>query len=270
MNVAFLYDPGNADGTLGGAELTMREFANAAPAHVTLTDDLADADTVVVGNCVTFPPNLILSLAGKRVVRYHHDLARHEHPDLREWLERCAEHVFTSPLHRRLYGLEGECIPPAVDLAAFRPSRQQRRHGKRGGACAIAPWQNPGKGQHMLREWSDKHGPVDVYGTGHLVPQGPDLNYCGPLEPSDVAGTLQRYERFVHLPTAPEPFGRAVVEAWAAGCGLVVNRLVGALHYIREDPERLTSDGEDFWRLVVERTRAATRRRGPLPVGTHR
>jgi len=252
VNVAILADPGNADGTLGGAELTMREFALAAPEGVTLTDDLTAADTVIIGNCVTFPPSLVRDLAGKQVIRYHNDLARHEATALREWLESHADHVFTSPLHQRLYGLDGEWpnIPPPLDLDAFRPSRQQRRHAKRKGAVAIAPWQNPGKGQHMLREWSDKHGPVDVYGAGPLVPQGPNLNYCGVLEPERVAETLWSYRTFVHLPTAPEPFGRAVVEAWAAGCELVVNRLVGALHYIDNEPEKLETAAADFWALV--------------------
>lgn len=253
MNVAFIADQGNADGTIGGAELTMREFAAAAPAAVTLTD-IADADTVVIGNCVSLQPDITDTLAGKRVIRYHNDLARHEHPVLREWLEQHADHVFTSPLHQRLYGLDGDWpnIPPPIDLDAFRPSRQTRRHGKRTGACAIAPWQNTGKGQHLLAEWAAKNGGIDIYGPGPYVPQSPDLNYCGLLDPDRVAQTLWQYETFVHLPTAPEPFGRAVVEAWAAGCKLVVNRQIGALHYIQDAPDKLQTAASDFWALIAE------------------
>ena len=56
----------------------------------------------------------------------------------------------------------------------------------------------------------------------------------------------------MHLPTEPEPFGRAVVEAWAAGCQLVVNGLVGAVHYLQHDPGALETAAADFWAVVCE------------------
>jgi len=71
----------------------------------------------------------------------------------------------------------------------------------------------------------------------------------GPVPQQFVPEILWRYERFVFLPTTVEPFGRAVVEAWAAGCELIVNRNVGALHWI-ESPDGLQSASADFWRLV--------------------
>lgn len=254
MNIAIVADEGNADGTLGGAELTTREFALAAPDDVTLVD-LQQADTVIVANCVTFGPKLIPLLEGKRVVRYHNDLARFESRELREWLETNATHVFTSPLHQRLYGLDGDWpnVPPPIDLDAFYPPRKRVR---RTGACAIAPWQNPGKGQVLLREWAEANEPVDVYGGGPFTPQAECLPLKGALAPENVPTTLWRYQRFVHLPTSPEPFGRAVVESWAAGCDLVVNRLVGALHYIEHEPDKLRSAAADFWALVTEKVTA--------------
>jgi glycosyltransferase involved in cell wall biosynthesis len=62
---------------------------------------------------------------------------------------------------------------------------------------------------------------------------------------------LAGYERFVFLPTVIEPFGRLVAEAWASGCSLVVNDLVGAAHWIREDPDAIGTAAADFWRLVM-------------------
>lgn len=251
MNVAFLFDPANADGTLGGAELTMVEFIAAAPAQVYVTE-ADDAETVVVGNCTSFAPDIIEHLRGKKVVRYHNDLARHEHPVLREWLEQNATHIFTSPLHQERYGLDGVWpnIPPAIDAERYRPNRQVRRHRK--GACAIGAWQNLGKGQRLVREWSERtNTPLDVYGTGAFIPMGPTLTYRGPLDPADVAQKLWEYEFFVHLPSAVEPFGRAVVEAHHAGCTVITNNLVGARHYIEHDPEALETAAEDFWRVVL-------------------
>lgn len=255
MKVAFLFDPGNRDGTKGGAELTMEEFIAAAPDEVEVgqdADGLENADAVVVGNCVSYAADTIQGLEGKRVIRYHHDLAYHEHPELREWLNENAVHIFTSPLHLAHHELDdGHIIPPAIDLAKFRPPRQHRRHGKRSGAVTVGAWQNPGKGQNAIREWSDRTGQtVDIYGIGELVPYGPKLNIKGPLAPDDVPGVLWRYERFLHLPTVIEPFGRAVVEAHAAGCTVVLNELVGAKFYIEQAPDKLESAADEFWEVV--------------------
>lgn len=252
VKVAFLYDPGNADGTLGGAELTMREFMEAAPEGVEVAE-VEEADAVVVGNCTSFSADIIDSLRGKRITRYHHDLARHEHPELCEWLEQNATHIFTSPLHQMKYGLNGVWpnIPPAIDLSRFQPNRQSRRHGKREGNVSIACWQNAGKGAQLLYEWSERNGLVDIYGTGNFAPFGETLSYKGPLDPGQVPEVLWGYERFIFLPSAVEPFGRSVVEAWSAGCKLTVNANVGARYWLEENPEGLESAARDFWSVVL-------------------
>ena len=253
VNVTMLADPGNADGTLGGAELTMREFLDAAPTAVNVVE-FDDADTVIVGNCVTFGLDLIDRLDGKHVVKYWNDVGPHVHPLVKAWLKEYATEVYCSPLQARAMGAPaGICIPPPVNLNPFRNAR----NGRRDGACAVGAWQNPGKGQQLLREWADKHGPVDVYGTGPFLPIADSLRLMGPLAYSDVPATLARYETFVHLPTALEPFGRGVVEAWASGCSLVVNRMVGATYWITEAPMALESAAADFWRVVGHKHRRA-------------
>lgn len=244
MNVAFVFDSGNADGNLGGAELTMREFADAAPEP--LVESLDEADTVVIGNCVGFGMELAKALIGKRVVWYHNDLSPHINSDLKGWLDHHATHMFCSPLQRDRYGRDGHLIPPAIDLNRFRSA-----DGVREGVVSVGSWQNPMKGQQSLLEWAVEHGPVDVYGTGPFIPRTPPLEYKGPLEPEGVPEVLAAYQTFVHLPWAVEPFGRCVVEAWASGCELVVNRLVGATYWIREAPSALESAAEDFWKMVA-------------------
>lgn len=246
MRVAFLSDPGNADGSVGGAELTMAEFADACPDDIDLIGDL-DCDTVVVGNCTAYGPNLISQLRGKRVVWYHNDLSPYIHPEVKGWLDAKAAHVFCSPLQRGRYGLDGELVPPAIDLDRFRDSR----NGHRDGIVSIGSWQNQGKGQQALWEYAQQHGQIDVWGTGGYAPTQPPLEYKGPLEPKDVPDTLAAYQTFVHLPWVIEPFGRCVVEAWAAGCALVTNRLVGATYWIQEAPEALESAAERFWEVVA-------------------
>jgi hypothetical protein len=243
-------------GYLGGAELTQAEFANAAPREIVRLRPseiyrLAGCETVVVNNCIQYPPETIRALKGRKVIRYHHDLSRAEHPELREWLERNATHIFTSPFHQQRYGLDGEWpnVPPALDLDSLRSNGSL--NGSRSGTCSLAGWRVPGKGGQLLADWAAENGPVDVYGTGPCIPSGGNLKVKDMLEPSQVPQTLWQYERFVFLPFDPEPFCRSVVEAWAAGCRVVTNDLVGARHYIENDPEALETAAERFWDIVL-------------------
>jgi hypothetical protein len=256
VKVAWLHDVGNADGSKGGAELTMDEFRAAAPKGVEFDPE---GDTVVIGNCVTINPEIISELEGKRVIRYHHDLARHESPRLRLWLDDNAEHAFTSPLHRHRYGVgwdhgEKDChiIPPPINLDRFRPNRETRRKTKREGIVTVGSWQNPGKGGFLLSCWLVRNEQrADCFGPGAFAPQGPHVRHLGTYDHADLPGILQGYETFAFLPTAPEPFGRCVVEAWAAGCELVINDLIGARYFMEEEPEKLETAAEDFWELVT-------------------
>jgi glycosyltransferase involved in cell wall biosynthesis len=253
MKVAFLYDPGCLDGTRGGAELVMDELIEAAPDSVEFTT-AEDAETVVIGNCVKLDHEKILpQIEGKKVWRYHHDLARDESPVLREWLDANAEHIFTSPLHKELYGhrTDAHLIPPSANLADFRPPREQRRHPKRKGIVTVASWQGPGKGAQLVSETVyQQDETLDCYGTGQFRPIGKHVRDMGPVRHADLPAILWQYEQFVFLPFAPEPFCRCVAEAWAAGCEILTNDLVGAKWWIENDPDALYTAAEDFWSLI--------------------
>jgi glycosyltransferase involved in cell wall biosynthesis len=107
-----------------------------------------------------------------------------------------------------------------------------------------------GKGLVQAFEWAEQNEPVDFWGVPQeQVPPSPRINARGIVPPEYVPEILARYERFVFLPATVEPFGRAVVEAWAAGCELILNRNVGALHWL-EHPAGLSTAAADFWRLV--------------------
>jgi hypothetical protein len=241
MKVAMLADD---PGYVGGAELTMREFANAAPDEVELVP-LDEAETVVVGNCWLIGEPERAMLRGKRVIRFIHD-ERGPGPIDSD------ERVFYSPLQRDHVGLDGQLCPAPIDLSQFHPTRQTRRHRK--GACSIGTWNHPGKGQERIVEWASQLPPdrkLDVYGFGSFIPRGAGIEYCGELDPSAVPTTLWKYETFVHLPTQIEGYGRGVVEAWAAGCALLINGNVGSAYWIEHEPAALDDPADRFWRLIL-------------------
>jgi hypothetical protein len=242
----------------GGAELTQAEFRAAAPAGVEIVpvapdglDALARCDVACVHNSVTYPDETVEALAGKPTLRYWHDLARPgtaADTPLLHWALEHATNVFTSPLHRDRfpYPVEGaQLVPPPVPLQRYAASPKRRPRG----TCWLGSGQHGGKGLLQVTEWAiDNDEPVDFWGHVDL-PETAHTRLKGPVPPDHVPTILKLYQRFVFLPTHTEPFGRAVAEAWAAGCELVVNGNVGALHWLSR-PAAIESAGADFWRLV--------------------
>lgn len=241
MRVGWLHDQ---PGYEGGAELTMSEFRAAAPPEVEVVECPAGEvveglDTYVIGNAMTYAPQ---ELGDARVVRYHHDLSRAPFDHV---LPEHARHTFTSPAHydRLPWRVKGACevVPPALNLEPYRAVASVT---EREGACCVGRMAY-GKGLERLGEQNIN---IDVYSTVPFQSWG-KVRYMGAAR--DVAATLAGYRRFVFLPAAFEPFGRAVVEAWAAGCDLLVNQNVGSLHYLRHDPVALDTAAVDFWEWVL-------------------
>lgn len=259
MRVAWLADLSNTDGSgIGGAEMTAAEFATAAPKGVEIVyvpktelEQARDCDVACVFNVALYPPETKRALSGKRVIRYFNDVAKHGDPDLTRWLVGNATCVFTSPLHlERFPWINGNqpeyhLIPPPVNLEPFR--RAAERSQERSGAVSVAPWRGWGKTPNLTQQWAQKNGGVDFYGGGQVAPEG---SVQVPYE--QMPDLLARYKTFVYLPAALEPFCRVAVEAWAAGCEIVVNGLVGATYWLENAPHRLDTSAQDFWELVTD------------------
>lgn len=258
MKVAWLADAGNLDGTgVGGAELTQAEFRAAKPKDVRVIgvgpgtlDRIEECDVVCCFNVALYPPETKQALSGKRIVRYWSDVAPHGDHKLTRWFLANATNVFCSPLHydrfpwRNGADVDHHVIPPAVPLQRFRDAAE--RSQERSGAVSIAPWRGWGKSPQLAQEWARGNGSIDFFGGGQLAPEGSvHVSY------DEMPDLLARYETFVYLPTALEPFCRVVVEAWAAGCAIVTNRLVGARYFLEEAPEKLETAAEDFWSLAT-------------------
>jgi glycosyltransferase involved in cell wall biosynthesis len=251
MRVAWLSDPANADGTVGGAELTQAEFRATAPVEVVeIPPDELEAirgcDVAVLHNIVYYPDTVTVALEGLPVVKYWHDTGPHVQPAVRAWLDENATQVCCSPLQARYMILDPDLvIPPPVDLARFRLAKQRNGTERKRAVC-VGPFMNPGKAPSLALEWVRKSDGIDFYGGGPYAPPG-----SRHVDYDEVPALLASYETFVHLPTVLEPFGRTVVEAWAAGCKIVTNNLVGAKWWIEHDQEGLETAAEDFWTLVT-------------------
>lgn len=250
MNVGWLADPSD---TVGGAELSQQEFRDTAPQGVTVLDCPPDevwpeVDAYVVHNCVTYPAATIDRFAGRPVVKFCHDVWPHGNPTLKDWLTGHAHLMFCSPLQRDHMGLTGTCVPPAVNLQAFRDQAQTRRHGN----VWVGNMLNHGKGLRLASEWAAANGEVHFYGAGPLRPSGPNVVDCGPVAYDELPSLLGTAERLVFLPLALEPFGRVVAEAWAAGCKVTTNKLVGAAWWIENHPDELDTAADRFWARALE------------------
>lgn len=243
--IGWLQDPGNLDGSKGGAEYTADELKAAAP--VDFLDcppgNVGEADAYIVHNCWLYSEADLQRLRGKTVTRFIHD---HRGPGPVDASD-AAHRVFYSPLQREHCKLAGEVIPPPLDLDRFRPENGHERKG----AVTVGTFGHYGKGPQLLAEWARQNGPLTVVGQGPCLPQGPNVENVGPVPQEDVPRVLWAFETFVHLPSEVEAFGRGVMEAWAAGCELVVNRNVGCLHWLETDPDAVETAAERFWELAL-------------------
>jgi glycosyltransferase involved in cell wall biosynthesis len=119
-------------------------------------------------------------------------------------------------------------------------------NGGRSGAVSVGQWRNYGKAPHRAAEWGASTA-ASTSSARACSRRGDPVRSLTTTMPA----LLAQYETFVHLPIVIEPFGRLVAEAWAAGCEVVTNNLVGAKWWITENPDGLYTAGEDFWRTVL-------------------
>jgi glycosyltransferase involved in cell wall biosynthesis len=249
MRIGWLVDDPIAT---GGAELTQAEFATAAPEGVEIVpcpagDIDTSCDRYVIHNCVKYTLDDLHKIEGKPTVKYWHDVGPWLQPECRAWLDENARPVCCSPIQAEHMGLTNAAhIPPPVDLARF-SAAAATVNGDRAGVVSVGSWRNFGKAPQRAAEWAEANGVrLDFYGGGPLAPPG-----CQEVPYDQMPGLLAHYTTFVFLPTVLEPFGRLVAEAWAAGCEIVTNGLVGAGYWISENPAAIETAADDFWNLVL-------------------
>jgi hypothetical protein len=245
----------------GGAELDCDALIAAAPSDVEIVqcepgNIVQDVDGYVVANCTDYDLELIDRIRRRPVMKRIYDMWRHGDSALRDWfLGNSALLLPVSPpqigMARWKMNAPTVCVPCSVPLDVY--ERAAADSSARDGAVWIGRMFS-GKGLALANDWAKERGvTIDVYGYGpdrHLL--GKHLNYCGELAVEAVAETLAQYKTFVFLPTAFDPCPRSVIEAWAAGCELVINANVGTGWWIQNLPEALRDAPVRFWNAVSE------------------
>lgn len=246
MNIGWLEDQADDLGYKGGAELDADTLKETSPYEITIMPpDRVEpgADAYVIGNCVHYTPTDLESVDGP-VVKVVNDGWLYGDPEVRaEICRRAVLMVFRSPTHRRQFPHKvlGETvlIPSQVDLPRFRAANRQPKKRRAVWLANVLSDQRA-KGLTIAHKWAGRKGiSLDAY--GHGAPQGP-------VDYPDVPELLGGYQWYVHsMGVQAEPFGRATVEAWAAGCSLAVPADTGALYWIQERPHDLERCTDLFW-----------------------
>jgi hypothetical protein len=251
----------------GGAELSSAALVDAAPewAEIVFCPENRrppeDLEVYVLQNVVTYGRRWNEVLDGKRLVKCFRDPW---HPG--DWafrrcvLDNLIGAVFNSPLSNATcpwpFDAPRLIVPPPVDLEAFRaaalPAEQRR------GNVLLSARLDYLKGFHRAVDWVLMHDePLEVYGyLNHnwAWPLPENVIYHGPVEYTRVPAVLGKAKRFVFLPAGDESFSRTTVEAWAAGCELVVDKIkIGAMYWLQNEPQALEDDRPvtTFWETLA-------------------
>ncbi len=242
----------------GGAEMNADAFKDAAPPGVDIVDCppdnvVSDCDMYVVHNCTSYSRWIIPRLKGKPVYKMCHDIWRDGDVMLRGWLTRNARMIFVSPTMgnwinwRMGYNENTDIpayIPSPIDISKF-TSDNTDRNGK-------AIWVgrlHENKGVTNAIQWANANDvTLDIYGYGDESLAGE--HYRGEITNDALPALLSNYSKFVFLPDAPDSCPRTTLEAYAAGCELVINGYVGSKYWLTKEPDALTSATSDFWRVI--------------------
>jgi hypothetical protein len=249
MRVGWLVPAMTVAGMTGGAELTQQEFR---PPHPITSRSSTAGPARSKGLRPVRRPELRAVRRRrhrqghwKPTIKYWHDVGPHLQPGVHGRLEP-ARHICCSPDPGRVHGpRRRDVIPPPGRSRRFEQRRRRSMNGGRSGAVSVGSWRNYGKAAHKAAEWASERRHRLLRG-GRVRPQG--LREAS-LRRDACAARPVRDVRV--LPIVIEPFGRLVAEAWAAGCEIVTNNLVGAKWWITENPDALYTAGEDFWKTVL-------------------
>jgi len=171
--------------------------------------------------------------------------------------------IWLSPLHREswlftcpeLRDRPYAIVPSPIDSKVFYDMKLPRK----GVICVSSLF--PFKGRDNVLQWAKGHPEIQVeIMSGNPLPDEPLPPNCKDIggQPFHLLNEIfNKHEIFLHLPGTPQPFDRAVAEAYLAGCDIIGNKLIGALSYdwftSREEvANHCGSASTLFWEKVEE------------------
>ena len=252
-------------GYIGGAEISGSMLVNHAPDWAEIEFCPAnrrppdDIDLWMLQNVVTYDARWCEVLFGAPIIKEFRDPWHPGDPIFRRFvLDTAGLLIYNSKLARdRCPWYQGQptaIVPPPVDLEVFRDAAlpdEQRSGNLFVGRIDFA------KGVHRAIDWALGTGEsLDIYGTGEFgwgrdLPQR--IRFHGPQAYTRMPLLFGQAKRFVFLPGAYESYSRTTVEAWAAGCELILDQdKIGAIEWLRENPQAIEMDAAigAFWNTV--------------------
>lgn len=257
-------------GIYGGAELSGDMLVESRPDDIEVVfcpadrRPTSDFDAFMLQNTVSYSRRWIEILEGKTLLKHFRDPWHPGDIIFRRWvLDNVDAVIYNSPLGKEhtpwSHSATHEFIvPPPVDIETFkRAGEYYEGRGERSGNVFVGRV-DIAKGAHRAIDWAlDNNEPLDLYGAQHYTFGAlPDnIRYHGPQPYTKMPQIYGQAERFVFLPGASESYSRTTVEAWAAGCELVIDESkIGAMWWMEHDPDAMHTDAacEMFWSAVED------------------
>jgi len=191
---------------------------------------LRESDLVIVNNIFHFSKDQIgeikkILFAGKPYVKYDHDFRELRRPEFgRELFRRSVLNVFISPFHRDEFrkelGVDGICLPLAIDVDFFRPVSGIERKEK-----SVLALEKGANIQWFIDE--NKDFSFTVVSDKPVNLNGGRLKVIPTLPYEKMPEVYSEHEYFLHFPEDSWPGDRVVFEAALCGCKVIMNEKVG-------------------------------------------
>lgn len=226
---------------------------------------IIESDLAVINNFFQFSKEqmeavLDIVFTGKPYVKYEHDFRElNMRPKFaKELFGRSFLNVFISPLHRDKYrrelGVDGICLPLAIDVNFFKPVESIER--KKNTALIFS------KTKQLISDFIMKNRDIlfTVVMDGYEIPiSGSRLRVIDRVAYEEMPKLYSEHEYLVHFPVDYQAGDRVFFEAALCGCKVVANEKVGhnSWGFDLEDTEGLRNILRmapfQFWREIDKR-----------------
>ncbi len=249
-------------GFVGGTEISCETLIKNAPDWI---DEIhlceankrpPEVDLFIIQRGVSYDSRWIEVLQDTPFVLHLRDPWTVGDPVFKRWaLDNAKTIIFNSPnaIKYFVFPVDQEkiaLVPPPVDVAKFKAASQEERRGN-----IFVGRVGPTKGAHIAVDYAIRTGEqMDFYGQNSGLYEYENLprniTFHGFTDYNKLPQIMGKAKTFHLYPMWVETYGRVVVEAWAAGCDLMVEGNVGALWWIEHQPDLIPHGIKIFWDTI--------------------